>query len=154
MEVHISHLMETLTGGKRKGPRRGLYSKLQKRWPAVKDDIDKLEDISKFNCKSRQTGSQLYNIAKEALDFGKLDLALGVFGRGDYRKLCELFVYFLGGDVPGFKFHQPGACHEARFMADGLYLLTLHLTKNITNIMKYGPKSSFFHLHLVCAMVF
>ena len=79
----------------------------KKRWPAVKDDIDKLEDISKSNCKSRQTGSQL--IAKEALDFGKHALALGVFCRGDYRKLCELFVYFLGGDVPGFKFHQPGA---------------------------------------------
>ena len=75
--------------------------------------------------------------AKEALDFGKHALALRALCKGDYRKLCELFVYLLGGDVPGFKFHQPGACHEARFMADGLNLLTLHLTKNITNIMNY-----------------
>ena len=35
-EVHISHFMEALTGEKTKGPRRTLYTKLQKEWPAVK----------------------------------------------------------------------------------------------------------------------
>ena len=44
-------------------------------------------------------------------------------------------VFYLGGNVDCFSFHQPGACHEARFMADSLYILTLAMTDSIVNIM-------------------
>ena len=114
LEVHISHFMEALTGEKTKAPRRGLYVKLQKVWPSVKEDIDKMEGLIKFNWKTLQVGSPLYELAKEALQFGERALTLETFARGDYRKLCEMFVFYLG-EVPGFHFHQPGACHEARY---------------------------------------
>lgn len=122
LEVHISHFMEALTGEKTKGPRRGLYVKLQKVWPSVKEKVDKMEELIKFDWKTLQVGSPLYEIAKEALQFGQRALTLGTFARGDYKKLCELFVFYLGGDVPGFHFHQPGACHEARYSAFKYFL--------------------------------
>lgn len=140
LEVHISHFMEALTGEKTKGPRRALYVKLQKVWPSVKEKVDKMEEITIFNWKTLQVGSPLYETAKEALEFGKRALALNSFARGDYRKLCELYVVYLGGDVPGFKFHQPGACHEARFMADAQYILTLWMTENITRVSNEDEK--------------
>ena len=115
LEVHISRFMEALTGEKTKGPRRGLYVKLQKAWPSAKKELNKLEDLIRFDWSKLQVGSPLYDIAREALEFGQRALVTGVFARGDYRKLCEMYVFYLGGDVPGFHFHQPGACHEARY---------------------------------------
>lgn len=135
LEVHISHVMESLTGEKTKGPRRGLYVKLQKEWPKFKVEVDKMENIVKFNWKLLPVGKPLYKLAIEALEFGKRALVLNTFQRGDYKNLCELMVLYLGGDVDGFKFHQPGACHEARFMADGIYLLTIAMTDKIINMM-------------------
>ena len=80
----------------------------------MKVEVDKLEGLVRFDWSTLQTGSPLHEIALEALEYGKRALTLGVFARGDYKKLCEMFVFYLGGDVPGFHFHQPGACHEAR----------------------------------------
>lgn len=74
-------------------------------------------------------------MALEALQFGQRALELNTFARGDYKKVCELFVVYLGGEVNNFLFHQPGACHEARFLADALYLFTLQMRKKLTNIM-------------------
>lgn len=113
-EVHISHFMEALTGEKTKGPRRALYVRLQKAWPSIKSEVDKMENLVRFDYSKLQVGSPLYELTLEALEFGKRALAIGTFARGDYKKVCELFVFYLGGDVPNFHFHQPGACHEAR----------------------------------------
>ncbi|XP_065661942.1 uncharacterized protein LOC136084824 [Hydra vulgaris] len=135
LEIHISHFMEALSGEKTKGPRKGLYVKLQKNWYSVKKEVDKMLDLVRFDWSQLQTGSPLNEIAKKALEFGKEALASKTFFRNDYRKLCELFVFYLGGEVPGFCFHQPGACHEARFMVDALYILTLRITDKITMIM-------------------
>nr|XP_047127087.1 uncharacterized protein LOC124808057 isoform X1 [Hydra vulgaris] len=38
--------------------------------------------------------------------------------------------YYLGADLLNFRFLQTGAHHEARFMADSLYLLAMQMTKN------------------------
>ena len=38
--------------------------------------------------------------------------------------------------MENFNFHQPGACHEARFMADALYIFTLAITDNVVHVMK------------------
>jgi hypothetical protein len=50
--------------------------------------------------------------------------------------LCELLSFFLGADIPDFSFKQPGAHHEARVVADCLYLLVLQITQ------KYFPADS------------
>ena len=141
--VHISHFMEALTGEKTKGPRRPLYVQLQKNWPTFKVEIDKMENIVKFDWKTLQVGSPLYSLAFEALEFGQRALSINTFVRGDYKNLCQLMVFYLGGNVPGFTFHQPGACHEARFMADALYILTLTMTDKIVNMMNAEERDIF-----------
>jgi hypothetical protein len=113
-EVHMTHFMEELTGEKTKGPRRTLYLRLQKAWPTIKSDVDKIDNILRFDWSKLQVGSPLHTITLEALEFGKRALAVGTFARGDVKKLCQLFVFYLGGEVADFQFHQPGACHEAR----------------------------------------
>ena len=45
LEVHISHFMEALTGEKTKGPRRGIYTQLQKCWPSVNKEANKLKNV-------------------------------------------------------------------------------------------------------------
>jgi hypothetical protein len=65
LEVLISHFMEALTGEKTKAPRRGLYVKLQKVWPIVKNEL------VKFTMETLQAGSPLYKLASEALHLGK-----------------------------------------------------------------------------------
>ncbi len=59
LEVHISHFMETLTGEQTKAPRRGLYVKLQKVWPIVKNEINKMEELVKLTKETLQVGSPL-----------------------------------------------------------------------------------------------
>ena len=44
---------------------------------------------------------------------------------------------------------QPDACHDARFMADVFYLLTLHLTKSVLSVM---PEEDYVHIDLLCSM--
>jgi hypothetical protein len=51
--------METLTGEQTKAPRRGLYVKLQKVWPIVKNEINKMEELVKLTKETLQVGSPL-----------------------------------------------------------------------------------------------
>ncbi len=87
LQVYISHFMEAFTGEKTKGPRRGLHVKLQKVWPSVKEELDKIEGLIKWNWRALQVGSPLFDIAKEAQEFGRrallvkslLEMTLGSF---------------------------------------------------------------------------
>ena len=135
-EVQISHFMTALTGEKTS------YWRRQKIWPSILDKVNIQEDIVILDWNNLQVGSALHTLNTEALDFGKRVLAWGTFARGDDRKLCERFVYYLcgPGSVPNFSFHHPGACHEARFMANSLYLLALQMTQKISNIMNIEEK--------------
>ncbi len=71
LEVIISHFIEALTEKKTKASRRGMYVKLQKVWPAVKNEIDKMEEPVKFTSKTLHVGSPLYELASKALQFRK-----------------------------------------------------------------------------------
>ena len=53
------------------------------------------------------------------------------YPRDDYKELNELIVVYFGGKVPGgFKPKRKDAMHEARFMADAVYLLSMELFSN------------------------
>ena len=80
-------------------------------------------------------GSVLRTVAEEAKTFLTNATTDIVFSRNDYGIVCKLASFFLGVEVQDFKFHQPGACHEARFLADAIYILTLYMTKDISNIL-------------------
>ena len=70
---------------------------VQKIWPSILDKFKIQEDSIIFDWSNLQVGSALHTLSTEALEFGERALAWGTFARGDYRKLCELFVYYLGG---------------------------------------------------------
>jgi hypothetical protein len=57
------------------------------------------------------------------------------------KHLCKLFIFYLG-DVSGFRFHQPGASHDARFLADALYMCTgtLRMTWRKRNLLNEEEK--------------
>ena len=135
IEVHVKHLMSVLAGVKAKSPRREIYLGLQKVWSKIVDKIDTASDnLVRFIWTSLEVGSSTYNIAEAAIKFGETALHSNVLKKGDYKILCQLYVDYLGGYVPAMRFHQPRACHEARFTADAIYLLTLEMTKDISNL--------------------
>lgn len=119
LEVHITHFMTALTGVKTKGPRREIYLRLKDAWsdlkPMLETKLEAEEDMTKFDWNSLTVGSDLHMIALQAREYGMTALRYHTFERDDYRNMVQLSVFYLGGDVNNFQFHQPGACHEARY---------------------------------------
>jgi hypothetical protein len=71
LKVHLSHFMTALTEEKTKAPRRGLYVKLQKVCPAVKNDIDKMEEPVKFTSKTLMLDHPCTNLPVKLCRLGK-----------------------------------------------------------------------------------
>ena len=86
--------------------------------------------------------SVFFELANDIKLFLTTLLSRGTIGnnRTDYRRMVELAVFYLGGEVENFYFHQPPPCHEARFMADAIYLLMLHLTSRVVTILSVDEK--------------
>ena len=52
--------------------------------------------------------------------------------RDNYKKLTGVIAVYLGGHVPGgLKPKRKGAMHDARFMADAIYLLSMELFSDV-----------------------
>jgi len=136
-ERHVAHVMRIILGPT-KGPSKGLYTQLKAIWPEIHQEVNKLEKVVKFNWSQDvfRPGTVLHQLAMQTKEFCTTALKRDIFARGDYKYLCELLAYFLGADIPNFSFKQPGAHHDARFMADCLYLLVLQMTQ------KYHPADS------------
>ena len=74
--------------------------------------------------------------ARQTLEWVTRELLQNTFPRGDYRELCELINFVLGGEAVRiqagevfreFHLQQPGAYHHARFMGKSLYILKLYV---------------------------
>ena len=87
----------------------------------------------KFNYETSTLVEQ--NLAIKAKDYCEKMMLERKFQRGDYEYLNKLIYFYLGGEIPNFKFRQPSACHEARFMSDSLYILVLFMTSNILELL-------------------
>ena len=76
-------------------------------------------------------------MAEKSLAFCKDALKSDLFPRNDYKHLCQYVVAYLDSpdSVSQFRIHKPAACHEARFMADSLYILAMELTQPNTNFL-------------------
>ena len=98
----------------------------------IEKDVNTLANIEKFdwNKPDFAFGTLFYNLANETMEFCTTALKANTFDRGDYKYLCQLVAFYLGADLLNIRFLQPGAHHEARFMADPLYLLAMQMTKN------------------------
>ena len=91
--------------------------------------------------------------ANDAWNYCTFALHTQTFTRGDYRELCELIVVYLGGQVEGFQFKHPGACHHARFMAKAIYSTKMALLSNI-HVMDDDSKSIIIELAEFCAVFY
>jgi hypothetical protein len=116
--------------GPTKSPCKGLYVKLKELWPKIYQEVNRLEKVVKFNWSQDafRPGTLLHQLVLETKEFCTTTLHRETFQRGDYKYLCELFAFFLGAELTSFSFKQPGAHHDARFMADCLYLLVIQMT--------------------------
>ena len=77
---------------------------------------------------------------RQTLDWLQEHLLKDTFPRADYREMCELINFILGGDYvatskrkTSFTLKKPGACHHARFMAKAIYLLKIYILSLIFN---------------------
>ncbi len=133
-ERHICHGFNAITGQKSKGPCKNIYNNLKSNWhkykPLVETNMDKIRYFDYENCDPTEK-----KFALEAKELCQNLLEKKSFKRGDYEYLVTLCYIYLGGEVTNFKFRQPGGCHEARFMADSLYILVLNMTHGILNIL-------------------
>jgi hypothetical protein len=93
--------------GPTNGPSRKLYVTLQKIWPQIYKDVNKLERIVKFDWTQDafRPDSLLYKLASDTKEFCITALRESTFQRGDYRYLCELLAFFLGAELPNFSFN-------------------------------------------------
>ena len=129
MELHIKHVAKDvakeISGRAATGPKNTLFKRLQDSWSELLPMID-LTQLTKFDWKKVE-GTALETQAESALQILGQFLKNKTFVREDYKELCELAVLFLGGAVPNFKFQYPGACHNARYMAQAIYMLKMNL---------------------------
>jgi hypothetical protein len=74
-ETHASGIYLPFHGGicrrEDKRPQKRTPVNLQKVYPSVKEEVDKMEGLIKWNWRALQAGSPLFDIAKEALEFGR-----------------------------------------------------------------------------------
>ena len=131
-ERHITHLVQAITG-KTKAPRKDLYQRYKRSWPenhkSVNDQCN-TDNIKacRLNWNLMWPDSVFFELANDTKLFLTTLLSRGIIGnnRTEYRRMVKFAVFYLGGKVENFYFHQPPPCHEARFMADAIYLLMLH----------------------------
>ena len=96
--------------------------------------------------------SVLCTVAEEAKTFLTNATTDMVFSRNVYGIVCKLASFFLGAKIKDFNFHQPGPCHEARVLADAIYIRTLYMTKDISNTLT--ERCKYVHCNLLCSKSF
>ena len=123
-ELHIKHMSQVFRSTS--GPDDLVFKRLQDNWLTLLDQGIDYNSLTKFNQGNHP--EYLVEKSKESLQYLTLIKSNPlIFSRGDYKEFNNLVIVYLGGDVPNFKFSQPGACHRARFMAKCLYYLKLQL---------------------------
>ena len=123
-ELHVTHANKAIFGAT-KGPQKTHYKRLKKDWLSMELNTTSMK---LFDWQKYASNTFMIDKARQSLAWSLWHLEQGTFPRDDYRELNELIVVFLGGQVPaGFKPKMKGAMHEARFMADAIYLLSMEL---------------------------
>jgi hypothetical protein len=159
IEIHISHVMKTLFAPT-KGPDRKIYRSFREQWEKYREDIRKAENVQhfkRFDETKLLVGSKLYSIYQDAKSYIKYLLENEVFSRGDYNHLVEYIAFYLNIEssrLNDFKIYQPGACHNARFMADALYILALEMTSPVIDYVEITSRQSLEKAAFVCAVVY
>ena len=127
-ERHVTHANKAVFGAT-KGPQKAHYKKFKDSWSSLELDTN---NINLFDWEKYSEHSFLLDRARQSLAWAEWHLLQNTFPRDDYKELNELIVVHLGGQVPGgFRPKRKGAMHDARFMADSIYLLSMELFSTV-----------------------
>ena len=126
-ERHVTHANKAVFGAT-KGPQKGHYKHFKEAWSSLELDTNKM---NLFDWEEFCDQPFLVERARQSLAWVEWHLLQNTFPRDDYKEITELITVYLGGHVPGgFKPKRKGAMHDARFMADAIYLLSMELFSN------------------------
>lgn len=118
-ELHIKHTFKVVSGEK-KAPTILFFQRLKGDF----DNVDKDEEQLKVWHLPENQDDFLFKQALEVKIWVTNCIEKNTFPREDYRELCELILFYLGGSIPrGFFIRRPGADHHARFMSKAIYIL-------------------------------
>ncbi|XP_065646356.1 uncharacterized protein LOC136076810 [Hydra vulgaris] len=138
-ELHINHAIQAITKVKSKGPSKSMYLAFQRNWETSHESVNsRVPELKIFDWNKLEIGSKLHILALAAKDYAKYSLENKIFSRNDYNHLVKYLAFYLGVEsdkLKELKIHQPGACHEARFMADALYILSLEMTSTVISFL-------------------
>lgn len=109
--------------GKINAPENPMFKEVHDRWPSIDKTSPRVLDIA-------ECSEWLQQKRLDALDELRLILSRDreFLPRDDYRELAELAMMVLGEAPPrGVHLSVPGACHQARWMAQNLYLFKMYM---------------------------
>ena len=130
-ELHVTHANKAVFGAT-KAPQKLHYKEFKNAWSFLNLDPSTLV---MFDREKYANNTFFLEKAVESLQWAENHLEKKTFPRDDYRELNELIVVYLGGQVPGgFRPKRKGAMHEARFMADAIFTLSVELFSNVHKV--------------------
>lgn len=121
-EIIVGSIITTLLGPTN-GPTLPIFSRFKKSWksinqnnyvPGIKDEI-----------MQRALG----DVQDDIIIFCQNEIGKKIV-RHDYEELLQLILIFLGGFTKKLKFRDPGAVHQARWMANLIYSLKMFMLKD------------------------
>ena len=98
-------------------------------WSSLDTDTSKMK---LFDWEEYSEQTFLIDRARQSLAWVQWHLLQNTFPRDDYCELTQLIAVYLGGHIPGgFTAKRKGAMHDARFMADAIYLLSMEIFSTV-----------------------
>jgi len=113
--------------------------------------------FKKIDESALQVGSELHRIYLESKSFITYALEPEVFPRGDYKHLVQYLAFAMNikaKKLDNFKIYQPGACHDARFMAYAIYLVMLDIISPVLDYLTESQTKIVGKLTLIIAIYY
>ena len=124
------------------GPNVPLFVRFKKEWDTLDQSAFKSGLADPLICKL------IENEIPDIHQFIKNQLTLN-HERQDYLELLELSLVFIGVIPENFKFHAPGAMHQARWMAKAIYSIKIFLLRSTFKLMSSEENS----IAMVCVFI-
>nr|XP_047139144.1 uncharacterized protein LOC105844719 [Hydra vulgaris] len=141
-EINITWALKAISMKMSKAPANKLLKDFQQKWiteffPKVSAS-GAVEKFKRFPEQDLIVGSDLCKLYLKSKKFVTKALEHEIFPRNDYRHLVEYLAYYMNvksEKLNNFHIYQPGACHNARFMAYAIYFLMLDMTSTVVEYL-------------------
>nr|XP_047142900.1 uncharacterized protein LOC124817136 [Hydra vulgaris] len=154
-EINITWALKAILMEMSKAPANKLLKDFQQKW--ITEFFPKVlasgavEKFKRFPEQDLFVGSDLCKLYLKSKKFVTKALEHEIFPRNDYRHLVEYLAYYMNvksEKLNNFHIYQPGACHNARFMAYAIYFLMLDMTSTVVEYLTPEKK------HMVSRVAF